>query len=249
MLRSTVFSVVIIGFSTTPSVLALVGPLHSSAYEYRLNGSFNSHDPIVYDTVALQNGERKPTALKCSTNNEEIDMEFDHLRSLRSETWARKAVEKFTEASTGLHCIASERLLQSFDILARQERGMDFSTIAQLGKRMLHITERLHKDYGLGHRAPGARTWMFRRRFTPDNTVLVGMHALRPLLMDPFGYHRIYELQQLVITLIYLGNPSVHQYALSKTSVADIDARCRFECIGCSRCAKRWSTTISCSQV
>jgi hypothetical protein len=76
--------------------------------------------------------------------------------------------------------------------------------VFRLGLSMLDIVEDLHKAQGMNHRHATASSWFMGNNDDPKRVELGRPEHLRPISKDLHGFHRIVELQQLVLTLRYL---------------------------------------------
>lgn len=123
----------------------------------------------------------------------DIDGEWDFARNHKQYSWCVEVFEKVLyPGSDHMVCYAMEYV-----------EGLDMDNVSMarrfsIGLKMLDITEEMHTKLSVGHRDTVLGNWMV----SGDSLVLLGLHAVKDLRKDPAGYHRILELQQIVLNLV-----------------------------------------------
>jgi hypothetical protein len=197
--------------------------IRSPTREYDIIPSAGGEGSIARYT-AVSNGERY--YIKCSPSGDKLRGEFDILSVV--EYGVSRLGEFFETEYEGkrMVCLSTELLGMSLFEYSANVGLIDPAIIMSVGTRMLNVIEAFHYMYGVNHRDGTARKWLLPSDGHLE-PVLSGMAEARLIAKsDIHGYHRIVELQQMVMTIRYLVDLDERYYRVRTLPSRDINIIC-----------------------
>jgi hypothetical protein len=206
--------------------IASAAVITSPTREYEIISSTADDGGIVRYT-AISGGEKY--FIKCSSSADcvaKLEEEFELLS--RVQVGMPNAEEYFETVyeGTSMMCSSTGFVGVSLREYSTTSGLIDFGTLMILGSRMLDSVEAGHEVYKINHRDATARQWLLPQDDLNERPILSGFTQSRPLTKDPHGYHRIVELQQLVMTIRYLIDLDERFYRVRKIPSRDINIIC-----------------------
>jgi hypothetical protein len=111
--------------------------------------------------------------------------------------------------------------------IAVDEGGLSSHRLFTMGLAMVNVVQKLHTVDEMNHRHATAAAWFTGVNDDYDRVELRNLEHLRPLSKDPHGYHRVLEIQQLVLTLRYLVDLDERYVSIENLArPVDIDSLC-----------------------
>ncbi len=191
-----------------------------------MDGSRTYLVDAVDRATRVQNGVR---VLICDRAGNSIGQAFERIQLARHTGFAPSVSEIFDQPSTGRECMAMEQYaenLPTYIDFIRQP--IPEATLGHIGMRMLEVTRGLHNS-DLGNREAFASRWVLKQAGDIASMIMVGYYSMRRISEhDPWGTHRILELQQLALTLRYLVDFDKRWYSIRALPTRDINAICEY---------------------
>jgi hypothetical protein len=204
------------------------GQINSPSKSYSIIGRLGHGWAGIVYLASSPSGER--VAVKCRFDPElENDLGYAHLDRMRNEQWVPRAYESFVETGSQKACLVLELLGTDLDNYMRSlKRETRIALLARIGVKTLDAVQKLHQEYRLVHKDIHASNWMFRLEAPGqiDQLVLMDFDTVFPVERDSSGYHRILDIQAVVLSLRYFVDFDMRFFQAQKLKKRKTDDIC-----------------------
>jgi hypothetical protein len=190
--------------------------------------------------TAIREETGEEVVVKCSSMVHcDLRQEHSIIGQLQAEIWVPRIAEFFELPEVGTECYIMEKLGDSLPGYSKKNGILSLPDLSQVGKRMMAITESLHKTHGLRHGSLHADNWMLRDENDLSSIVLIdfgrgGAGSRADFLND---------VKYVIATFRHLRDLSKKMFTCKHLSAKSIDIICPTDEL-CPEALRRMITTV-----